>query len=77
MMKMRDEEVLKLAGQTLDQGLYFGKGKITRATDDEILGFSFKLQMEIRKRISDWLRNNYHDAGNISDICDKIVDIGK
>jgi hypothetical protein len=71
---MRNEEILKIAGETLDQGLYFGKGKITRATDDEIIRFAFKLEMQIRKRLSEWLLNNYQSAGSISDICDHIMD---
>lgn len=71
---MKNEEILKIARDTLDQGLYFGKGKITRSTDDELIRFAFKLELEIRKRLSDWLRNNYQDAGSISDICDHIMD---
>jgi len=40
---MKQEEILKLAGQTLDQGLYFGRGRITRAIDTEIVKFADNL----------------------------------
>lgn len=74
---MKDSEVLEIANKTLDQGLYFGKGKIIRSTEDEILRFSFQLEMAIRKRLSDWVRNNYQGSLNISDICDHILDQSK
>lgn len=48
---MKQEDILKLAGQTLDQGLYFGKGRVTRAIDVEIIKFADTLTTPLEAKI--------------------------
>lgn len=40
---MKQEDVIDLARRTLDQGLYFGNGRITRAIDSELVKFAKSL----------------------------------
>lgn len=65
---MKDSEVINLAKDTLESGSY---------NDDEILRLAFKIELSIRSRLSNWLLNNYQEAGSISDICDHIMDCSK
>jgi len=72
---MNNESILKIAGQTLDQGRNFNN-KITRSTDQELIDFAIKIEMKTRESVANWLRNNYQDAGNIASICEKIEERG-
>ncbi len=40
---MKNDAILAIAGKKLDQGLYFGKGRVTRATDNELIDFAREL----------------------------------
>lgn len=44
---MTDIEIIDLARKTLDKGLYFGDGHITRATDAEIITFAKEITQQI------------------------------
>lgn len=48
---MKNEDVISLARQTLDQGLYFGRGKVTRAIDTELVVFADKLTRPLEAKI--------------------------
>lgn len=70
---MNNMQILDLAGKTLDQGLYFGKGRITRAIDSEIIAFAKQVELDATKRIVEFVRNNYQDHANIASLCDAML----
>jgi hypothetical protein len=67
---MISEDILDLVRKKLDQGLYFGKDHITRATDRELIDFAEALIAQEREACAkvcderaeaaelDWLANN-------------------
>jgi predicted DNA-binding protein (UPF0278 family) len=70
---MNNEKILSVARQTLDQGLYFGSGRITRAIDSELLAFARNIEYETINTAIEWLRNNYQEYPNIDSVCDAML----
>lgn len=70
---MTNEKILIVARRTLDQGLYFGTGRITRSIDSELLTFARNIEYETINTSIEWLRNNYQDYENIASLCDAML----
>lgn len=70
---MNSENTLALARSVLDQGLYFGNGRITHAIDSEILNFARKIEIEATAKAAEWIKNNYHNYANVQSLCDALI----
>ena len=71
---MNNEKILSVARQTLDQGLYFGNGRVTRSIDSELLTFARNIEYETINTAIEWLRNNYQEYQNIASLCDAMLE---
>lgn len=75
--EMNSENTLALASRVLDQGLYFGKGRVTHAIDSEILTFARKIEIDATAKAAEWIKNNHHNYANVQSLCDALIaDVG-